>query len=618
MKRSMIRSMIAFSICLILCVNTASAAAFQDVAEDSAYAAAVAQLNEMGVVKGVGAESFGPGQAVTTAQLVTFLSRIAGDAAEAAASEGLVDDGWSAGSMVWAKAAGLIGEEGQYDELTAAEINGILGRFCGMVGVDAVKVSGTTRGDLAVALSALASSGFTRLHDVSYTTIATAEDWGPAIGKVVLDLGQELDPGSVTAEKFSAVSVRTVPGFDFATMTPTPAAPQPAARTVTAAYVCDENGNKAESGTRVAVEMKIGPDETAGSPFNYDFVSGFNSFVDTSYVISLTAPLSTAAGASLSMEPTNAGGAGEAVTLLADEFTEGTHTWTEGEKDITLSYASWLPHEDAKDGSTPLIIWLHGAGEGGTDPTIAIIGNKVVNLITEDIQKHFGDTGAAVLAPQAPTMWLDLDGTGTYRNTENTDNGRSYYTDALKSLIDKYLADHPEIDKDRVYVGGCSNGGYMTVNMIVEYPELFAAAYPVCEAYDASWLTDEMIESIKGLPIWITAAKNDGTVAIFEGESDPNNYMAYNLKLDGEGNPIPKANYSNDLYDRLTGAGAENVHYSLFDDVHDTTGLYKGADGKPYQYMGHWSWIYTLNDECVETIGGKETTIFQWLAQQSR
>lgn len=621
MKHGIIRRLIALSVALALCISTASAAssAFQDVPEDSAYAEAVAHLSQLGIVKGLSAQSFGPERTVTTAELATFLGRAAGaDIDPAAAAEGLTDDGWSAGSVAWAKAAGLISSQGQYSALTVDEINDILARFCAMVGVDAQKAAGATRADLAVALDAIVSSSFQRLTGVKYTTVATAEDWGPAIGKVILDLGVEIDPASVSADKFSATSVRTVAGFDFATMTPTAPAPQPAPRTVTAAYVCGEDGSKAESGTRVAVEMKIGPEETAGSPFNYDFIRGLNSYVDTSYVISLKAPLSTKAGVPLSMEPTDAEGAAGSITLLADAFTEGTHTWKGGGKDITLGYASWLPHEDAGDGSTPLIIWLHGAGEGGTDPTIAIIGNKVVNLATEDIQKFFGDTGAAILAPQTPTMWMDLDGTGTYRNTENTDTGRSYYTDALKSLIDEYLSAHPEIDTDRIYVGGCSNGGYMTVNMIVEFPDFFAAAYPVCEAYDAAWLTDEMVESIKDLPIWLTHAKNDPTVVIYEGESDPENYMAYNLKLDEDGNPIPKANFSNDLFDRLTAAGAKDVHYSLFDDVHDASGLYNGADGKPYQYMGHWSWIYTLNNECVDTIGGEEVTLFQWLSQQSK
>ena len=30
-----------------------------------------------------------------------------------------------------------------------------------------------------------------------------------------------------------------------------------------------------------------------------------------------------------------------------------------------------------------------------------------------------------------------------------------------------FLKKHPEIDRDRIYVGGCSAGGYMTMNMMI-------------------------------------------------------------------------------------------------------------------------------------------------------
>ena len=66
------------------------------------------------------------------------------------------------------------------------------------------------------------------------------------------------------------------------------------------------------------------------------------------------------------------------------------------------------------EGMRPLVIWLHGAGEGGTDPTIAYTGNKVVNLSGPEIQAKLG--GAWILAPQTPTMWMD-DGSGQYGRT---------------------------------------------------------------------------------------------------------------------------------------------------------------------------------------------------------
>ena len=49
----------------------------------------------------------------------------------------------------------------------------------------------------------------------------------------------------------------------------------------------------------------------------------------------------------------------------------------------------------------------------------------------------------------------------------------------LKELLDFYLA-MPQIDKDRIYVMGLSMGGMGTFDMAVRYPEIFAAAIPIC------------------------------------------------------------------------------------------------------------------------------------------
>ena len=705
---------------LALCVSAAlvsgiggSALAFSDVTEDSPYAEAVAVLAENEITTGRSNDVFDPEDSLTTAQLVTFLGRIAGQDLPPVA-EGIVDDGWSGSYMSWALAHGLIDETfEQYAPLDAESVNAVLAAFCAMQEIEAVTVeaadAAVTRGEAAIALAALVEADAeepseteepaeteepseaekpaeteepseaeepaeteepseaekpaeteepseteepteteepseaeepaeteepseteepaenedaVKIADVKYTTIAAGQDWGPAIYKVVLNLGVTLDAESVSAEKFAASSVRTVPGFDYEKMEATEPAPQTVERTVTDAYVCDENGVKAEEGTYVAVEMEISPAASdAANPFFYD--GSLNVPVAHTYEIALAEgeTLTDAEGKAVTFEATTAEGFENAVVEVADDFTKDEFTWKaedaeEDDEGITLTYASWMPQEEAEEASTPLIIWLHGAGEGGTDPVVALVGNKVVNLASEDIQKHFGETGAAILVPQVPTFWMD-NGEGEYLTAED-ESGRSIYTDALMALIEKFVADHPEIDADRIYIGGCSNGGYMTVNMITEFPAYFAAAYPVCEAYDAAWMTDEMVEAIKDLPIWITAAKNDNIVKIFEGEADAENPMAYNLKLDDDGSAIALDNFSNNLYNRLVDAGAEKVYYSLFDDVRDMTGLYNGADGEPYQYQGHWSWLYVLNDQCVETIEDEEVTIFQWLAGQGK
>ena len=45
-------------------------------------------------------------------------------------------------------------------------------------------------------------------------------------------------------------------------------------------------------------------------------------------------------------------------------------------------------------------------------------------------------------------------------------------------------------------------------------------------------------------------------------------------------------------YKRLKAAGGENVHLTYWDKVIDLSGRYKGPDGAPFEYYGHWSWIY--------------------------
>ncbi|MCI9361282.1 MAG: prolyl oligopeptidase family serine peptidase [Hungatella sp.] len=178
-------------------------------------------------------------------------------------------------------------------------------------------------------------------------------------------------------------------------------------------------------------------------------------------------------------------------------------------------------------------------------------------------------------------------------DTTDPGAGISYYTEALMGLIETYVSNHGEIDTDRIYIGGCSNGGYMTVNMLTAYPEYFAAAFPVCEAYEEAWLDDEKIARLKNIPIWMTAAKSDRMVLT--------------------------ENHSSALYNRLVAAGAQDIRYSLFENVVDTSGKYFQKDGvTPYEYQGHWSWIYTLNNECVEETDGGEISIFEWLAQQSK
>lgn len=243
-----------------------------------------------------------------------------------------------------------------------------------------------------------------------------------------------------------------------------------------------------------------------------------------------------------------------------------------------MSYASYTPKKD--NHKNPLIIWLHGGGEGGSDATVPISANKAVNFASKEIQSYFD--GAYVLTPQAPTKWMEGD------NEYGIADGTSVYTDGLMELIQDYVGSNSDIDTDRIYIGGCSNGGYMTNIMVRDYSDYFAASFPICGVIEDQYTTDEDIEAMNKTPMWMVTAETD--------------YVF--------GDPIPA------VYDRFVAAGKDNLIFTRFANVIDTSGLYTNEDGTPYEYNGHWSWIYVFNNEVEAEVNGQNISIMEWLASQ--
>ena len=248
----------------------------------------------------------------------------------------------------------------------------------------------------------------------------------------------------------------------------------------------------------------------------------------------------------------------------ADYFNEGTFTgrMTGKPGDVTLTYASYEPWSLKGDGvANPLVIWLHGGGEGGVDVSVTLLGNEVVSLIRPEIQSHFttegGKDGAYVLSVQCPTMWMGTSkgfGHGEYP---------SLYADVLKSCIDEFVDQHPDVDRNRIYLGGCSNGGFMTMHMLLRNPRYFAAAYPTCEAYMDQYISDYEINKLAEENIWFVQSYDDTTV-------------------DAKTHCIP-------TFQRLMRAGAKNVWMSMFESV-------VGMDDPGMPIFGHFAWCYVFND----------------------
>lgn len=401
-----------------------------------------------------------------------------------------------------------------------------------------------------------------------YTMVVDGFDWGPGVSKVILKMDEAVsnaDPGNfkVFASRHS----------DCVELTGDAAAGE---RTVLTAYVSDESGKRVESGNYLTLVLQVSPMQVLGNPFAYVRGEGKcrgNVWVDYQMTI-----LNTLENRVWDTQ------AGRLSKELERFDLSGRFTSQEG---ITMSYAFHKP------GSTldkiPLIIWLHGGGEGGTDPSTALLANRAANYASEEIQAVF--KGAYVLVPQCPGAWMHNE-KGVMTHGEEED----MYHGALMELIQSFVAARPDIDSDRIYVGGCSNGGYMSLKLILEHPDYFAAGYISALAYQSQYISDQQIKSILKVPIWFVHSADDGTTI-------------------PESTVLP-------VYKRLKAAGAKNVHLSFYEHVIDLTGLFGGAG---YHFPGHWSWVYCHVNQCWQDfdgspveVGGKPVHIMEWMAAQKK
>ena len=416
----------------------------------------------------------------------------------------------------------------------------------------------------------------------NYKTVTEVFDWGPAVSKLVLNLGNKVSSKDIDKNTFK-VHVKKILADGALTWGEGWQKGQivladPASRDLTAlglegdreivnAYVSDENCNPADSGNFVVIEMKIAPTDSLGSALNFDAKKFSNNWVNHEYTITLNKNLGKLQAKNFVIDNKKGN-----IRPIVDD-------WKFSHYIVGNAYAVYEPKSAGKH---PLIIWLHGGGEGGTDSAVLpIMGNKATMLSQPTIQDYFG--GAFVLAPQCPTAWME--------GYTGWADGKPIYEDILMALIKDYVKSNPNVDASRIYVGGDSNGGYMTLCLARDYPDYFAAGFPVCEGLNDKLISNGDLQNIAKTPLWFVAAKTDTT-------------------LPPDINSVPTVA-------RLREINAP-VHFSYFDKVLDTSGLYKKADGSPHEYAGHWSWIYVFNNEVEESIGGKTVKLFEWLAQQKR
>lgn len=172
-----------------------------------------------------------------------------------------------------------------------------------------------------------------------------------------------------------------------------------------------------------------------------------------------------------------------------------------------FTYSVYIPQ--ASNHKHPLIICLHGAGEGGNNQSNLLADKMAMTFWNEPHQSLFEHP--YILAPQCPSFWLK----------HFVLNGRTYlgerdYTNDLLLLVNQFISEHPDIDLQRIYIIGGSMGGYQGLRLFAAQPNLFAAALIACPAQVP---TSEQLASLINKPIWFLHCNTDQVVPVENTQS---------------------------------------------------------------------------------------------------
>ncbi len=192
-----------------------------------------------------------------------------------------------------------------------------------------------------------------------------------------------------------------------------------------------------------------------------------------------------------------------------------------------VQYLLYLPQGYQADGAAwPMILFLHGSGERGTDIEI-VKKNGPPKLIAEGKQFPF-----IIVSPQCP-------------------EGMRWSVDTLNDLLNSVVAKY-NVDTNRIYLTGLSMGGYGTYALAMAYPHRFAAIAPVCGEGDLT-----RAEVLKDTPIWVFHGEKDNVVPI---ETD----ILMVQILRNMGNPVKFTTYPNVGHDAWTPAYNNPKLYKWF------------------------------------------------------
>lgn len=179
-----------------------------------------------------------------------------------------------------------------------------------------------------------------------------------------------------------------------------------------------------------------------------------------------------------------------------------------------LPYRVLYPENYDRSKKYPLVLFLHGRGECGTDNEKQLVhGAKM--FISPENRRAFP---AIVLFPQCPetSFWAktNIDRSTTpvtfqfdYSGVPNEPLGNA--VDLVREFLIK-----ESVDPSRVYVTGLSMGGMGTFEAVHRNPDLFAAAAPICGGGDAAHYQ----KKTRKVAFWVFHGAADAVVNVTESQ----------------------------------------------------------------------------------------------------
>ena len=179
---------------------------------------------------------------------------------------------------------------------------------------------------------------------------------------------------------------------------------------------------------------------------------------------------------------------------------------------VSYPYALYVPRDYDPARAWPAILFMHGAGERGTD---GLLQTEVG--LANAIRRHPERWPAIAIFPQAPET-------------------RQWAGDVERAALAALEQTESElrVDPDRVYLTGLSLGGAGTWSLATQHPGRFAAVVPICgwivpmegrpeyardireSGYDPADPYRSVARKLDAVPIWIWHGSDDKSVPVVE------------------------------------------------------------------------------------------------------